>query len=76
MNHPKTYFQTPLSNLAKVTTNTQVDEWNEEDEVQTQNSTLFIIQSCLSKTIVEDFKIKPCCVRLKKRDWKDQFIWL
>lgn len=35
MNHPKAYFTTPLSGLAKIPpfdTNTQMDEWNEELE--------------------------------------------
>ncbi|CAD8082503.1 unnamed protein product [Paramecium sonneborni] len=73
MNHPKTYFATPLSKLAKLSTNNQMDD---DDELLTINSPLTIIQSCLSKTIVEDFVVKPSYSKSKQKDWKDQFVWL
>ncbi|CAD8188534.1 unnamed protein product [Paramecium octaurelia] len=85
MNHPKAYFTTPLSRLAKLPpfdSNTQVDEWNQEyqedegDEVQTQKSPLTIIQSRLNATIIEEFIFQPAGQLTKKQDWKDEFIWL
>ncbi|CAD8175355.1 unnamed protein product [Paramecium pentaurelia] len=85
MNHPKAYFTTPLSSMAKIPpfdTNNQIDEldeWDEEcegEDVQTQKSPLTIIQSRLNATIIEEFIIQPTNQQLKKQDWKDQFIWL
>ncbi|CAK57751.1 unnamed protein product (macronuclear) [Paramecium tetraurelia] len=85
MNHPKAYFTTPLSRLAKqpsFDTSTQVDKWDEEyqgdegDEVQTYKSPLTIIQSRLNATIIEEFIFQQAGLLTKKQDWKDEFIWL
>ncbi|CAD8118070.1 unnamed protein product [Paramecium sonneborni] len=78
MNNIKNYFSIPLSQMSKNHLLQEIEDENLEDNQYISAQRLTIVQSCLSKTIIEDYpleKIKRNQVRQQK-DWKEQFKWL
>ncbi|CAD8214101.1 unnamed protein product [Paramecium pentaurelia] len=78
MNNIKNYFSTPLSLMSKNHLNSEIDDENSENNQYISAQSFTIIQSCLSKTIIEDYPINKLkrSQENQQSNWKDSFKWL
>ncbi|CAD8184571.1 unnamed protein product [Paramecium octaurelia] len=78
MNNIKDYFSTPLSQMSKNHLISEIDDENLENNQYISAHAFTIIQSCLSKTIIEDYPMNKLkrSQENQQSNWKDSFKWL